>query len=148
MIVALLLAGCVSPGDVTSSVAPNGAAGRPGTIVVYRPKGKLLSQGEPPYVTVAGKTYGTLPAGSYFAATVPEGDVKVTANQAVLLVLPTIPKSVEVAVIATGTSYVRVDQIISSADLSGGVTVNQQVVIEEVSPIVGQAEIRGLREIK
>jgi hypothetical protein len=51
-----------------------------------------------------------------------------------------------VDVVAGGSSYVRVDQVISGADMSGGVTVSQSVVIEEVSPEVGQAELQQARE--
>lgn len=145
ILVALLLSGCVSPGDVTSSLAPNGTSGRAGTIVVYRPEGTVMTRGEPPIVSIGGKRYGSLLAGRYFEARVPEGEITVTAQQAVLLIVPTIPKSVDVAVIASAPTYVRVDQVISSTGLDGGVTVNQQVSIREVQPEEAQADLAKLK---
>lgn len=139
-IVALLaLSACAADGpryDPTRAPAP----GREGLIYVYRPEGSLLGRGESPYVQVAGKGYGQLKAGGFIAVKLPEGEYQVTAMQTLFLVLPTIPKSVSVAVVPGSTSYVRVDQRIASVG-SGGAAATQEISVEEVNVETGQAEI-------
>ena len=120
--------------------------GNTGVIYVYRPLGTVATRGESPFLAIGGKSYGQIKAGSFIAAKVPEGEVKVMLQQSLFLLIPTIPRYVTVSVVAGGSSYVRVDQKISSADLSSGVTVNQSITIEEVSSEVGQAELAATRE--
>ncbi len=45
------------------------------------------------------------------------------------------------AVIAGTSCYVMVDQVISSTSFDNGMTVNQTIVIAEVSNHIGQAEL-------
>jgi hypothetical protein len=139
------LAACMAKGP---RYAPSGLAPAVGTgiIYIYRPLGTVGTRGEPPFVSVNGKSRGRMRSGSYIAVTVPEGEVKVSVQQSLFMLVPTIPRSVTVTVVAGGYSYVRVDQVISGTDLSGGVTVNQSVEIEEVSPEVGQAELEKARK--
>lgn len=143
--VGFLLAGCTGKGPayVPASISPTSSTG---LIYVYRPLGTVGTRGESPYVTIGDIAYGPIRAGSFIAANVPEGEVKVVVQQSVLMFIPTIPRSVMVTVVASGTSYVRVDQNIDSASLSGGVTVNQSIEIEEVSSEEGQAELEGTRQ--
>ncbi len=140
-----VLPACTAQG---ARYAPTGnapAAGS-GIIFVYRPLGTVTTRGEPPFVAVGDKPQVRMRAGSYIAVTVPEGEVEVSVQQSLFLLVPTIPRNVTVTVVAGGRSYVRVDQVISGADMSGGVTVNQSVAIEEVSSEVGQAELQQMRE--
>jgi len=139
------LCACTAQG---ARYAPTGnapAAGS-GIIYIYRPLGTVATRGEPPFVSVGGKSYGRMRSGSYIAVTVPEGEVTVAVQQSLFMLVPTIPRSVSVEVVAGGSSYVRVDQVINGADMSGGVTVSQSVEIEEVSPEVGQAELEKARK--
>ena len=85
-------------------------------------------------------------AGSFIAATFPEGEVDVTIQQSVLFVVPTIPRTVSVTVVRGSQSYVRVDQIIDSVDVSVGATVAQSIEIEEVPFNIGQAELAKTRQ--
>jgi hypothetical protein len=139
------LTACTAEGPAyrPDSVEPTATTG---VIYVYRPKGTVATRGESPFVTIGGKSYGQIKAGSYVAANVPEGEAKVMLQQSLFLLVPTIPRWVTVTVVAGGTSYVRVDQKISGADLSSGVTVNQSILIEEVSSEVGQAELAETRQ--
>jgi hypothetical protein len=144
-VVAVVLAGCTATGAayVPGSVEPTRNTG---LIYVYRPLGTLGTRGESPFVTIGETSYGALKAGSFIVAKVPEGEVKVMVQQSVLMFIPTIPRSVTVTVVNGGTSYVRVDQTIDSASLSGGVTVNQSIRIEEVPSEEGQAELDKTRQ--
>ncbi len=143
--VTFLLAGCTAKGPayVPASISPTGSTG---LIYVYRPSGTVATRGESPYLTIGDTSYGPIKAGSYIAANVPEGEVKVVVQQSVLMFIPTIPRSVTVTVVRGGTSYVRVDQNIDGASLEGGVTVNQSIEIEEVSSEEGQAELENTRQ--
>ncbi|MBI2718936.1 MAG: hypothetical protein HY245_00930 [Rhizobiales bacterium] len=135
----LTLAGCTAEGTDFQPLPDNPLANT-GLVYVYRPRGTIFTRGESPYVTVAGKSYGPIKAGAYIAARVPEGDVKVTVQQSVLL-LPTIPQTVTVAVLAGSPSYVRVDQNIVNAGLNGGGTISQSIQITEVPADVGRKEV-------
>jgi predicted small lipoprotein YifL len=128
-LMAMSLSACTAKGPAyrPDSAEPTATTG---VIYVYRPGGTVTTRGESPFVTIAGKSYGAIKAGSYIAANLPEGDVKVVVQQSMFLLVPTIPRWVTVTVVAGGTSYVRVDQKISGADFSGGVTVNQSITID------------------
>ncbi|MGQ0485963.1 MAG: hypothetical protein ACT4SY_11510 [Hyphomicrobiales bacterium] len=138
------LAACTAQGPRYAPTG-NAPAADSGIIYVYRPLGTVATRGEPPFVAVGDKPQVRMRAGSYIAVTVPEGEVEVSVQQSLFLLVPTIPRSVTVTVVAGGRSYVRVDQVISGADMSSGVTVSQSVMIEEVSPEVGQAELEKAR---
>jgi uncharacterized protein DUF2846 len=138
-----LLLGCSAGGTTFHREA--GLSNDVGVIYVYRPLTSLIGRGEDPYVTIAGKQMGRLKAGGYFKLVVPIGDHKVTVNQSVLL-LPTWPESVEVAVASATSAYVKVDQRITDVDFSSGAVATQQVYIEEVPSPAGQTEIAALRE--
>ena len=139
------LAACTAQG---ARYAPSGNAPAAGTgiIYIYRPLGTVATRGEPPFVSVGGTSHGRMRSGSYIAVEVPEGEVKVSVQQSLFMLVPTIPRSVTVDVVAGGSSYVRIDQVISGADMSNGVTVSQSVEIEEVSPETGRAELEMARK--
>ena len=141
----LPLGGCAAEG---ARYQPNGVVGakNSGTIYVYRPLTELGLRGEDPFVSMAHKSYGRMRAGSFIAATFPEGEVDVTLQQSVLFFVPTIPKTVTVTVVRGSQSYVRVDQIIDSVGVSGGTTVMQTIEIEEVPFNIGQAELAKSRQ--
>ena len=141
----LPLGGCAAEG---ARYRPNGVVGakNSGTIYVYRPLTELGLRGEDPFVSMAHKSYGRMRAGSFIAATFPEGEVDVTVQQSVLFFVPTIPKTVSVTVVRGSQSYVRVDQIIDSVGVSGGTTVMQTIEIEEVPFNIGQAELAKSRQ--
>ena len=141
----LPLGGCAAEG---ARYRPNGVVGakNSGTIYVYRPLTELGLRGEDPFVSMAHKSYGRMRAGSFIAATFPEGEVDVTLQQSVLFFVPTIPKTVTVTVVRGSQSYVRVDQIIDSVGVSGGTTVMQTIEIEEVPFNIGQAELAKSRQ--
>ncbi|MGH6855795.1 MAG: hypothetical protein ACREDN_10290 [Aestuariivirga sp.] len=141
----ILLASCTAKGPayVPASITPTGNTG---LIYIYRPSGSLGTRGESPFITIGEKSYGSIRAGAFIAAVVPEGEVKVTVQQSVLMFIPTIPRSVTVTVVRGGTSYVRVDQKIDNASLEGGLTVNQSIMIEEVSSEEGQADLARTRQ--
>jgi hypothetical protein len=139
----LFLAGCAAEGRVFERQAA--LTDEIGVIYVYRPLTTVFGRGEDPYVTIAGDRMGRLKAGGYFKKIVPIGEHKVTVNQSLLL-LPTWPESVEVAVASASSSYVKVDQRITDIDFDGGATATQQVFIEEVPSPAGQSEIAALRE--
>ena len=144
-VLALPLAGCAAEG---ARYQPDGIA-RPrgsGTIYVYRPLSPLGVRGEDPFVSMAGKSYGRMRAGSFIAGTFPEGEVDVTVQQSLLLIIPTIPKTVTITVVRGSTSYVRLNQTIDKVGLDGGASVMQSVEIEEVPSEVGQAEIAQARQ--
>ena len=106
----------------------------------------MVTRGEAPFLRVAGRSYGRMKAGSFRAISVPEGDVEVQVQQSLLMLVPTIPRSVTVTVVAGSKSYVRVNQIIDSASVGSGVAVSQSVSIEEVSSEVGQEELALTRQ--
>jgi len=139
----LFLAGCAAEGRVFERQAA--LTDEIGVIYVYRPLTTVFGRGEDPYVTIAGDRMGRLKAGGYFKKIVPIGEHKVTVNQSLLL-LPTWPESVEVAVASASSSYVKVDQRITDIDFDGGATATQQVFIEKVPSPAGQSEIAALRE--
>ena len=142
---ALPLAGCAAEG---ARYQPNGIVGakNTGTIYVYRQLTDLGLRGEDPFVSMAHKSYGRMRAGSFIAATFPEGEVEVTVQQSVLFIVPTIPKTVSVTVVRGSQSYVRVDQTIESVDVTGGATVTQSIEIEEMPFNIGQAELAKTRQ--
>ena len=142
---ALPLTGCAAEG---ARYQPNGIVGakNTGTIYVYRPLTDLGLRGEDPFVSMAHKSYGRMRAGSFIAATFPEGEVEVTVQQSVLFIVPTIPKTVSVTVVRGSQSYVRVDQTIESVDVTGGATVTQSIEIEEMPFNTGQAELAKTRQ--
>ena len=144
-LLALPLAGCAAEG---ARYQPNGIAGakNTGTIYVYRQLTDLGLRGEDPFVSMAHKSYGRMRAGSFIAATFPEGEVEVTVQQSVLFIVPTIPKTVTVTVVRGSQSYVRVDQTIESVDVTGGATVTQSIEIEEMPFNTGQAELAKTRQ--
>jgi hypothetical protein len=144
-LLALPLAGCAAEG---ARYQPNGIVGakNTGTIYVYRPLTDLGLRGEDPFVSMAHKSYGRMRAGSFIAATFPEGEVEVTVQQSVLFIVPTIPKTVAVTVVRGSQSYVRVDQTIDSVDVTGGATVTQSIDIEEMPFNIGQAELAKTRQ--
>jgi hypothetical protein len=137
-------AGCTAKGPAyqPANIVPTSSTG---VIYVYRPARTVATRGESPFVSINGKSYGAMKAGAFVAAAVPEGSVKVTVQQSVLLVLPTIPKSVDIAVVAGTTSYVRVDQNIIDAGVTEGVTIAQEVAIEEVTSEQAQQELETTR---
>jgi hypothetical protein len=141
----LPLAGCAAEG---ARYQPNEVVGakNSGTIYVYRPLTELGLRGEDPFVSMAHKSYGRMRAGSFIAATFPEGEVDVTLQQSVLFFVPTIPKTVTVTVVRGSQSYVRVDQVIDSVGVAGGTTVMQTIEIEEVPFNIGQAELAKSRQ--
>ena len=144
-VLTLPLAGCAAEG---ARYIPNSLEGakNTGTIYVYRPLTELGRRGEDPFVSMAHKSYGRMRAGSFIAATFPEGEVDVTVQQSVLFIVPTIPKTVTVTVVRGSQSYVRVDQVIDSVDISVGATVAQSIEIEEMPFNVGQAELAQTRQ--
>lgn len=139
------LAGCAAEG---ARYAPNGLVGakNTGTIYVYRPLTQLGQRGEDPFVSMAHKSYGRMRAGSFIAATFPEGEVDVTVQQSLLFIVPTIPKTVTVTVVRGSQSYVKVDQIIDAIGLTEGASVAQSIEIEEMPVDVGQAELAQTRQ--
>ncbi|HEY7764660.1 MAG TPA: DUF2846 domain-containing protein [Aestuariivirgaceae bacterium] len=138
-----LLQGCAAEGDPFERQA--GLSNEVGVIYVYRPLTSVIGRGEDPYVSIAGRNMGRLRAGGYVKLVVSIGEHKVTAHQSLFL-LPSWPRSVEVAVASGGSAYVKVDQRITDVDFSGGASATQQIFIEEVSSTTGQSEIATLRE--
>lgn len=138
-----LLQGCAAEGDPFERQAR--LSNEVGVIYVYRPLASVLGRGEDPYVSIAGRNMGRLRAGGYVKLVVPIGEHKVTAHQSLFL-LPSWPRSVEVAVASGSSAYVKVDQRITDVDFSGGASATQQIFIEEVSSTTGQGEIASLRE--
>ncbi|MGB8314900.1 MAG: hypothetical protein WCE69_10490 [Aestuariivirga sp.] len=139
------LVGCAAEG---ARYQPNGIVGakNTGTIYVYRPLTQLGQRGEDPFVTMAHKSYGRMRAGSFIAATFPEGEVDVTVQQSMLFLVPTIPKTVTVTVVRSSVSYVRVDQLIDTVGINDGAAISQSVEIEEVPYNIGQAELAQTRQ--
>jgi hypothetical protein len=86
-----------------------------------------------------------LKAGGYVSVPVPAGEYNVTARQTLFLIVPTIPKTITVAVAPGSHSYVRVDQRIVDVDRDGGWRAMQEVFIEEVDEETGRAEIASAR---
>jgi Protein of unknown function (DUF2846) len=144
----LALTGCTAQGPRYQPAALDPIEGQ-GVIYVYRPALQVGKRGESPYVTVNGISYGAMRPGAFIAANVPAGEIKVTVQQSVFLLLPTIPKSVEVTVVPGSMSYVRVNQKIdniTSGGAAGGVQVMQSIEIEEVPFDVGQKELEATRQ--
>ena len=81
---------------------------------------QLGRRGEDPFVSMAHKSYGRMRAGSFIAATFPEGEVDVTVQQSLLFLVPTIPKTVTVSVVRGSQSYVKVDQVIDAIGVTEG----------------------------
>lgn len=142
-ILMISLAACTAQGERYEKAA---ARADTGTIYVYRPLGKWNGRGENPYVNVAGKLLGRLFAGGYVAYAVPAGEHRVEVVQS-LLFLPVWPKGLEVAVAEGSSTYVKVDQRITSigGEDGGGVTARQEVFIEEVDEVTGQAALAKSR---
>lgn len=138
-----LLCGCAAEGPSFERQAA--LSSDVGVIYVYRPLRSVIGRGEDPYVIIAGERMGRLRSGGYFKKVVPIGEHKVTVQQSVLL-LPTWPESVEVAVASSAATYVKVDQRFTDVDFGQGTSATQQVFIEEVSAPTGQNEILGMRE--
>ena len=141
-ILMILLCGCEAQG---TRYKKQGAAEGEGTILVYRPKGDFIGRGENPYVTVNGESLGHIFAGAYIAKTVPAGehDVKVVQS---LVFLPVWAKGVTVAVGEGGTAYVKVDQKITSlGGENSGIAARQEIFIEEVDEVAGQAALAKSR---
>lgn len=143
----LVLTGCAAEGPRYQPAALEALKGQ-GIIYVYRPLLAVGRRGENPHVTVNGVSYGGMRPGSFIAANVPAGDIKVMVQQTMFMVLPTIPKSVEVTVVPGSNSYVRVNQAIDSVGggAEGGVQVMQSISIEEVPFDVGQQELEATRQ--
>lgn len=146
--VLLALTGCAAQGPHYQPAALDPLEGQ-GVIYVYRPLLQVGKRGESPYVTVNGTSYGAMRPGAFIAANVPAGEIKVTVQQSVFLLLPTIPRTVEVTVVPGSMSYVRVNQVIDnigSGGAAGGVQVMQSISIEEVPFDVGQKELEATRQ--
>lgn len=120
-----------------------------GIIYVYRPLDAIGKRGEAPHVTIDGTSYGAMRPGSFVAANVPAGEIKVIVQQTVFMIMPTIPKSVTVTVVPGSISYVRVNQMIDSigsGGVTGGVQLTQSISIEEVPFDIGQKELELTRQ--
>jgi hypothetical protein len=137
------MAGCAAEGPSFERQAA--LSNEVGVIYVYRPLTSVIGRGEDPYVIIAGKRMGRLRAGGYFKKIVPIGEHKVTVQQSLLL-LPTWPESVEVAVASSAGTYVKVDQRFTDVGFDEGTSATQQVFIEEVPAPTGQDEILSMRE--
>lgn len=145
LLLLVAVGGCAAEGRRYNATQ---VASLPGTgiIYVYRPKGSIMSRGESPYVIIDGKSYGQLKPGGFIRAQLAEGEYNVTVQQTLLLFLPTIPKTINVAVIPGSRSYVRVDQKISGVGEVATASVMQETQIEEVEPDLGQSEMIQMRE--
>lgn len=144
----LALSGCAAEGPRYQPAALDPIEGQ-GVIYVYRPALELGKRGESPFVTVNGISYGAMRPGSFIAANVPAGEIKVVVQQSVFMLVPTIPKKVVVTVVPGSMSYVRVNQKIDSMGSggdAGGVQVMQSISIEEVPFDVGQQELEMTRQ--
>ena len=144
-VLTLPLAGCAAEG---ARYTPNGLVGavNSGTIYVYRPLTELGRRGEDPFISMAHKSYGRMRAGSFIAATFPEGEVDVKVQQSLLFLVPTIPKTVTVTVVRGSQSYVKVDQIVDAIGVTEGASITQSIEIEEMPFNVGQAELALTRQ--
>jgi hypothetical protein len=146
------LAACAVLAAIVAGCAADGPRYQPtlerkqgeGLIYIYRPAGEVIGRGESPYVEVGDKSLGRLSAGAYVTISVPPGEHEVTARQTALFV-PTVWRSVEVAVAAGSVSYVRVDQRVTEVGTAGTFSAMQAVSIEEVSVEEGQREIAETR---
>jgi hypothetical protein len=143
LLAAPLLAGCVAQGPLYQSAQLSPARGQ-GVIYIYRPKGNWVARGENPYVEVGGEGMGPLRAGGYFSKAVAAGEHTVRVRQSLLL-MPIWSDSVEVSVAPGGEAYVKVDQRFTKFGADSGVSARQQVFIEEVDSLTGQAEIAETR---
>lgn len=143
LIPALTIGGCVAQGPKYQSAGvtpPRGQA----VIYVYRPKGNWVVRGENPYVEIGGEGMGQLRAGGFMSKVVPAGDYTVRVRQS-LLMMPIWSDSVEVSVADGGSAYVKVDQRYTKFGVDSGVSARQQISIEEVDNLEGQAEIAETR---
>jgi hypothetical protein len=135
------LAGCTAEGPDYVPAAFGSAEANAGIIYVYRPLGTVGTRGESPFVSINGKSYGAMKAGSYIAVPMPPGEYRVTVQQSMLMMVPTIPRWVTVDVAPGSRSYVKVNQKIDDVKFGGGLTVMQSVDIEEMSAEEGQKEL-------
>jgi Protein of unknown function (DUF2846) len=144
----LALPGCAAEGPRYQPAALTPLEGQ-GVIYVYRPLSAIGKRGESPFVRVNGVSYGAMKPGSFIAANVPEGDIKVSLQQSVFMMVPTFARTVEVTVVPGSISYVRVNQTIDSmgsGGAAGGLQVMQSIQIEEVPFDVGQKELEETRQ--
>jgi hypothetical protein len=143
LIPALTIGGCVAQGPKYQSAEVTPARGQ-AVIYVYRPKGNWVVRGENPYVEIGGEGMGQLRAGGFVSKVVPSGDYTVRVRQS-LLMMPIWSDSVEVTLAAGGSAYVKIDQRYTKFGLDSGVSARQQIFIEEVDSLAGQAEIAETR---
>lgn len=144
----LALGACAAEGPRYEPAALTPLEGA-GIIYVYRPLQEIGKRGESPHLTIDGTSYGAMRPGSFVAANVRAGDIRVTLQQSVFLFVPTFPKSVDVTVVPGSISYVRVNQKIDSIGSggdAGGIQVMQSIEIEEVPFDVGQRELEQTRQ--
>lgn len=142
-LVGVAIAGCVAQGPKYENAGITPAKGE-GIIYVYRPKGEWLVRGENPYVQIGDDGLGQLRAGGFVSKAVPAGEYNVSVRQSLLMV-PVWSRSVEVAVAEGGSTYVRVDQRYTQFGADSGISARQQIFIEEVDSLTGQAEIAETR---
>lgn len=143
LIPTLMFGGCVAQGPKYQSAQIDPARGQ-AVIYVYRPKGNWVVRGENPYVEIGGEGMGQLRAGGFVSKVVPAGDYTVRVLQS-LLMMPIWSDSVEVAVADGGSAYVKIDQRYTKFGVDSGVSARQQIFIEEVDSVAGQAEIAETR---
>jgi hypothetical protein len=143
LLATVLASGCVAQGPKYQSAAIDPERGQ-GVIYVYRPKGNWVVRGENPYVEIGGDGLGQLRSGGFLSKVVPAGEYKVVVHQS-LLMMPVWSDSVEVTVADGGSAYVKVDQRYTQFGTDSGVSARQQIFIEEVDSLTGQAEIAETR---
>jgi hypothetical protein len=137
-VLAALVAGCAADGPVYQPTLERKRG--EGLVYIYRPAGEVIGRGESPSVEVAKSSFGRLAPGSYVTVSLPPGEHTITVRQTALFI-PTIWKSVDVAVAAGSVSYVRVDQRVTEVGNAGTFSAMQGISIEEVSAEEGQREI-------
>jgi hypothetical protein len=141
-VLAALVAGCAAGGPIYQPTLERKAG--EGLVYIYRPAGELIGRGESPYVEVGDKNLGRLSAGAFLMVSLPPGEHEVTLRQTALFI-PTIWRSIDVAVAAGSVSYVRVDQRVTEVGNAGTFSAMQGITIEEVSAEEGQREIADTR---
>jgi Protein of unknown function (DUF2846) len=142
-VTAFLLFGCVAQGPKYQSAGVTPARGE-GVIYVYRPKGNWVVRGENPYVQIGDDGLGALRSGGFVSKAVSAGEYKVVVRQS-LLMMPIWSDSVEVTVADGGSAYVKVDQRYTKFGADSGLSARQEIFIEEVDSLTGQAEIAETR---
>ena len=142
-VIVILLAGCVAQGPKYQSAGVTPERGE-GVIYVYRPKGNWVVRGENPYIQIGDDGLGALRSGGFLSKAVPAGEYKVIVRQSLLL-MPVWSDSVEVTVADGGSAYVKVDQRYTQFGADSGVSARQQIFIQEVDSLTGQAEIAETR---